>query len=237
MKADAETGLGVVPVSESDAATRDLPKAGPVVRAASRVSPGVVAIVCGIAIAVLVAMGILQRTAFPEWGAANLDSEVSVATRFSAALLWAAAFWWLLVAVAARSRPVALWFWWPVLAWLALDEGAAIHERLERWSGIDWQLLYLPVMALGALAWLGVVRRFWSRPRIVALLMAGAAAWIAVLILELVQNWGGTPVQAAIYVPTMIIEEALEMIGSTSLLVAAILTLRELVQEAAKNEE
>lgn len=224
-------------MSESDAATRDVPNAGRATRVASRVSPGVVAFVCGIAIAALVVMGIVQRTAFPGWGAANLDSEISVATRFSAALLWAAALWWLLVAVAARSRTLVLWFWWPALAWLALDEGVAIHERLERWSGIDWQLLYLPVAALGAVAWLGVVRRFWSRPRIVALLMAAAVAWIAALTLELAQNWGGSPVQAAIYVPTMIIEEALEMIGSTSLLVAAILVLRELVREVTKREE
>jgi hypothetical protein len=224
-------------VSDSDAATGDVSKAGRVVRAASRVSPRVVAAVCGIAIAVLVVMGILQRTAFPDWGAANLDSEVSVATRFSAALLWAAALWWLLVAVVARPRQLGLWFWWPVLAWLALDEGAAIHEKLERWSGIDWQLLYVPVMALGGLAWLGVVRRFRSRPRIVALLMAAAVAWIAVLILELAQNWGGSSAEAAIYVPTMIIEEALEMIGAASLLVAATLALHGTVREAARNEE
>ena len=44
--------------------------------------------------------------------------------------------------------------------------------------------------------------------------------------LELVQNWGGEPVQAAIYNPTMIAEEALEMIGSAVLLLAAILALQ-----------
>ena len=46
-----------------------------------------VAVVSAVGIGVLVVMGILQRVAFPDWGLANLDSEVSVATFFSAALL------------------------------------------------------------------------------------------------------------------------------------------------------
>ncbi len=67
--------------------------------------------------------------------------------------------------------------------------------------------------------------------------MAAAAAWVAVLALELGQNWGGSPVDAAIYDPVMIIEEALEMIGSTSLLVAGTLALRDTVREVAANDE
>lgn len=222
---------------DSDTAAAESPKAGRVVMLASRVRGVVVAVVSGVAIGVFVVMGTLQRVAFPEWDAANLDSEMSVATWFSATLLWAAAFWWLLVAVTVRPRSLAIWTWWLVLAWLALDEGSAIHERLERWSGIDWQLLYLPVMGVAAVAWWGVVRRYRSQARIAALLMAGAAAWIVVLILELVQNWGGSPAQAAIYVPTMITEEALEMIGSTVLLIAGILALHRSIRAAPESGE
>ena len=79
------------------------------------------------------------------------------------------------------------------------------------------------------MAWWGLVRRYRSQPRIAALLIAGAAVWVAVLMLELVQNWGGAPVQAAIYVPTMITEEALEMIGSAVLLIAGMLALQKAV--------
>lgn len=226
-----------MPVIDSDSAAAELPKAGRVVVLASRVADVAVAVVSGVAISVFVVMGILQRVAFPEWGAANLDSEMSVATWFSATLLWAAAFWWLLVAVTVRPRSLAIWTWWLVLAWLALDEGSAIHERLERWSGIDWQLLYLPVMGIAAFAWWGVVRRYRSQARIAAVLMAGAAAWIVVLILEFVQNWGGSPAQAAIYVPTMITEEALEMIGSTVLLIAGILALHRSIRATPESEE
>ena len=216
-------------VTNPDPAHVDLPKVSRIAALASRVSAVAVAAVSGVGIGVLVVMGILQRVAFPDWGLANLDSEVSVATFFSAALLWATAFWWLLVAMTVRPRSTPIWVWWAVLAWLALDEGSAIHEKLERWLETDWQLLYIPVMGIAALAWWGLVRRYRSQPRIAALLIAGAAVWVAVLMLELVQNWGGAPVQAAIYVPTMITEEALEMIGSAVLLIAGMLALQKAV--------
>ena len=190
----------------------------------ARVLP--VAVISGSAIAMLAAAGILQRTAYPLWGAANLDSEASVAMWFSAALLWAAAGCWLLVAVTLPIPSRSTWIWWLVLAWLALDEGNAVHERLERWSGIDWQIIYLPIMALAVVAWWGVVRRHLNEGSNVALLVGGAAAWAVALVLELVQNWGGPPVKASIYVPAMITEEVLEMIGSTVLLLSAILALR-----------
>lgn len=191
----------------------------------SRVRPGSIAVVLGLAIAVFVALGIAQRTAYPWMQGANLDSEVSVATWFSAALLWSAAICWLLVASTARPRLSALWIWWPLLAWLALDEGNAFHEKLERWSGIDWQVLYIPVMGVAAAAWVSLVRRYWTQRSTGVLLIAGAAAWALALVFELIQNWGGSPVRASIYDPTMIAEEALEMIGSTLLLLAAILIL------------
>lgn len=192
----------------------------------SRTPVPVIAVFSSLAIVVLVVLGILQRVAYPLWELANLDSELSVATGFSAALLWTASVCWLLVAITAQPRLLAHWVWWPVLAVLAVDEGYAVHERLERWSGIDWQVLYLPILTIASVAWLGVLRRYWSQRATRVLLWAGATSWGGALALELVQNWGGSPVSAAIYNPAMITEEALEMIGSTTLLIAAILALR-----------
>lgn len=105
-----------------------------------------------------------------------------------------------------------------------------MHERLERWSGVDWQTLYSPFMGLAAVALWGVFRRYRSQRRVAALLLAGAASWIAVLALELIQNWGGSAAPAAVYVPTMIAEEALEMIGSAAFLLAAMLILGQIVR-------
>lgn len=220
---------GAVSVTNPDRAQEDGPKVNRITALASSVPISAVAVVAAFGIGVFVVLGILQRAVFPDWDLANLDSEVSIATLFAAALLWATAFWWLLVAMTARPRSPATWVWVVLLAWLALDEGNAIHEKLERWLETDWQLLYIPVMGIAALAWWGLVRRYRNQPPIAALLVAGAAAWVAVLLLELVQNWGGRPVQAAIYVPTMITEEALEMIGSAVLLIAGMLALQKAV--------
>jgi len=224
-------------VTNPESAAMDAPTPGRVAVLASKVPPAAIAAIAGVGIGIVIVLGILQRTAFPEWGFANLDSEASFATRFSSGLLWAAAFWWFLVAVTSRPRATALWIWWPVLVWLALDEGTAIHERVERWSGVDWQILYLPVMALAAWAWWGVLRRYRSQTRVAVPLIAVAAVWILALALELVQNWGGAPIQASIYDPTMILEEALEMVGGTALLVAAASALRRAVQTVPHGTE
>ncbi len=180
----------------------------------------------GAAMTVFAIFGILQRTAFPSWRLANLDSELSVATFFAATLLWAAAAGWLLVALAAQPPARSVWVWWLALAWLAIDEGNAIHERVEKWSGVDWQILYLPILAVAGMAWWGMLRRYRNQERIDRLLLAGAAAWAVTLILELVEFWGGEPAVASIYNPAMITEELLEMTGSTVFFIAAVLALR-----------
>ena len=206
-------------------------------RLAAKVPTRPTALALATVIAVLVAFGIAQRTAYPEWRAANLDHEASVATVFSASLLWAAAVAWLLVAATARSGSRSLWVWAVLLVWLALDEGNAFHEKLERWSGIDWQLLYLPIGVVGASAWWGLVRRFWTAQLVPVLLWTGAGAWAVALLLELIQNWGGPPVAAEIYNPTMIVEEALEMVGSSLFLFAGLRILREGEEPAVVNDD
>ncbi len=193
---------------------------------AARIPVPAVAIVAGLAITVLVVLGVLQRTRYPLWLVANLDSEESAGMWLSAGLLWAVATCWLLIAMTARLRGPSIWIWWPALAWLALDEGNGLHERLERWSGIDWQILYLPVIGIVGTGWWGVLRRQRGERRVTSLLVAGAVAWAIALVLELIQNWGGVPVQASIYDPAMITEEALEMAGSSMFLLAGLLVLR-----------
>jgi len=197
----------------------------------ARIPVPVVAIAASLAIAALVVLGVRQRTRYPLWQAANLDSEESIGMWFSAGLLWAGAACWLLVAVSDRLRGPSIWIWWPAMAWLALDEGNGLHERLERWSGIDWQLLYLPVIGVIGAAWWGVLRRQTGGRRVTSLLAAGAAAWAIALVLELIQNWGGVPVRASIYDPAMITEEALELIGSVMFLLAGLLVLQRSPEE------
>lgn len=189
--------------------------------------PRYVALFAGIGITVFVILGILQRTAYPSWSAANLDSEASIATIFAAALLWAAAICWMLIAAIELPRH------WPTVGWsvllvlIALDEANAFHEALERRLEVDWQILYLPILAFGAYVCWRVLQRYWPSTT-ATLLVAAAGMWAVTLFLELVQNWGGPPVRAAIYDPTMITEEGLEMVGSTLILLAGLSALRTL---------
>ncbi len=178
----------------------------------------------GPVVGALVILGIVQRTVAPTWSAANLDSEASVATWLAAGVLWTAAGVWILAAVS--GAPLRTWVWSAVLVLLALDEGNAFHERLERWSGVDWQILYLPILTIAALAWVRIVRESRS-----AQFLAGGAAWSLALLLELIQNWGGEPIRASLYDPMMIAEEALEMVGTVLFLLAGLGRLRRLSTE------
>ena len=194
---------------------------------AALVSPTHVGLFAGVVIAVLVVLGTLQRTLYPQWGAANLDSEMSVGTWVAATLLWAAAVLWILVAALERRPRMPIFAWGALLVLLALDEGNAFHEALERGTGVDWQIIYLPILVIGGTLWLLLVRRY-APSTTATLLVAGAGAWGITLILELVQNWGGSPIEAAFYNPAMIAEEALEMVGSTLIVVAGLIELRQL---------
>ncbi|MCP3975661.1 MAG: hypothetical protein GY720_14340 [bacterium] len=191
------------------------------------IRPSTATLVAGCGILVFVILGTLQRTLYPDWRAANLDSEASVATVFAAVLLWAAAISWILVALIDRPRRWYMAGWSALLVLMALDEANAFHEALERRMEVDWQILYLPILLLGGVMWWRVVMR-WVPSRIASLLLAGAGTWAVTLILELVQNWGGPPVRASIYDPTMIAEEGLEMIGSTLIFTAGLFALRAL---------
>ena len=198
----------------------------------SSVRVSVIVALSGVATTTFAILGILQRTKYPRWDLANLDSELSIATYFSALLLWSGAAGWLLAALATQPKAHSVWIWWLILAWLALDEGAAIHERVERWSGVDWQILYLPILAIAAIAWRGVVRRYRDREHIGLLLVAGAIAWAATLLLELIGHWGGEPATPIVYNTAMVAEEALEMAGSTLFIIASVLTVRGAARRA-----
>jgi hypothetical protein len=198
------------------------------------IRPAQVAAPVGLCIAALVILGVLQRTLYPTWLLANLDSEASVATPFSAALLGAAAVAWGLIGLVQRPVSRLVIGWAALLGLLAVDEGNAFHEALERSTGIDWQLLYLPILGLGALIWQRVVRSYLPSRTAVLLITAGAA-WAATLGLELVQHWGGQAAAASVYDPAMIIEEGLEMVGSTLIIMAGLTGLRAIAGEPRRS--
>jgi hypothetical protein len=73
-----------------------------------------------------------------------------------------------------------------LFAFMGFDELLMFHEDLERWTGIDWQTLYLPVFALAGAAWLGVLTMLpRERPALgIWMWTVAAAAWVVAGLLE-----------------------------------------------------
>ena len=176
------------------------------------------------AIAVLGVGGVLQRALppFPLSHVLDLDFEWVPAALFSSGLLAAAALvWWQLPQTRAARYVTGL------LALMSLDELCSIHETLENVTGVDWELLYAPVVAVAGLAAL-VVLRSWGRSRPSALLLGGGLCWLVAQVLEALE-WDGD-VERPHYALYMVPEELLEMTGSTLLLLAGLWAFRSLAK-------
>lgn len=166
-----------------------------------------------VGITVLVAaLGIEQR-----WSGGpdliDLEDELNVPAFWSGFLLVTAAA--SALATARADGRGGRWPWWPLallLLFMAGDEVVGVHEWLERQTGIDWQLLYLPLFAAGAAAALGAVLRLREYPRLAAGFLASCGAWVLAQVLEALQ-WDGDR-QVGLYGEMMAGEEILEMVGS-----------------------
>jgi hypothetical protein len=142
-----------------------------------------------------------------------LDGEANVPAVWSGFLLVAATA--AAVATARVDRRGARWPWCALavlLLAMAGDEVFGLHESLERETGIDWQLLYLPVMAAGAAAAIGALLRLREDPRLAVGFLVSCGAWGLAQVLEALQ-WDGAR-QVSAYGEMMALEETLEMAGS-----------------------
>lgn len=160
----------------------------------------------------------------------DLDGEYKLSAVSSGALLLVAAA----LALGLRRRPGfrPVVFLAALLAFMGLDEMAALHERFEDWLGIDWRLLYGPLVPAAAWAWLVVWRRVGDVHGARTAMGAGATAWVLAQTLELAQ-WTGD-VRQANYATLMVLEEVGEMAGSLLLLVALLAVARSAVQPSAR---
>ncbi len=154
------------------------------------------------------------------------DFQVNVPAGVSALYLWCAGAVWVVLSSQRRlGQPT-----WPMtfgafLIFMGFDEVLMLHERLEALLQVDWQLLYLPVMGFGGLAWLAVMLRLRDdlKPARRALSM-GAALWVISQILEFLQ-WKGAVKQPG-YTAYVVAEEILESWGTLGFLLAAIIVGR-----------
>src|ERR687895_304413 len=134
----------------------------------------------GIALAALIAVfGLLGaiEVRYESAPAFDLDDELKLPAFAAALILLLAA---LTARLAAAVDPAGGWPWIVLAALftlMAADEVVSLHEALEDLFAVDWQILYLPVMAAGGVAWLVALLRLRRLPVAAALLAGGAAAW------------------------------------------------------------
>lgn len=155
----------------------------------------------------------------------NLDGEGTPPAAYSALLLVAACVATLYVAAdvpAGRLR-------WRILgafyAFMSVDEAVKIHERLQSALHVAWLKLYLPVMAVAAVAALICLLSIRDNRAGVALLVGGGACWSVAQILEKLE---ANPTQGKVagYWIYATFEECLEMTGSLLFLLAAVVVLQ-----------
>lgn len=198
------------------------------VRALIDIDPVKLAAAFAVVIAVLGVLGAIE-VRYQAAPAFDLDAELKLPA-FIAGLI--------LLCAAAAAYLASLWDpapgrWpWLVLAGLfaliAADESFAIHETLEDLTRVDWQTLYLPVMAAAGAAWLAAIVRLRDRLPIAAVLAAGAGLWAGAGVLEAIQWTGPMDNERAVdgYGILMGIEELMEMTGSACFALAPLAAAR-----------
>jgi hypothetical protein len=210
-------------------------KPSPVVRAAQAVAVRTVACVVLGGIAAVALLGVLDwQIGLP--GPFQLGAEGGTSALFSTGLLAAGGGLAVLLG-ARRFAPGGRATWMAMgafLGFMALDELLGVHEALERWTGVDWQLLYLPVVVIGGMAWLRALYVLRHGHAVAQrLLVAGAAAWFTAQVLEHVQ-WDDADRLAH---PWMVVpEEMLEMTGSMLFGLAFLVLLKEAVGPVAADD-
>jgi hypothetical protein len=170
-------------------------------------------------IVVLGVIGILHTAGAIDVPALDLDREYNVPSVYSAALLSCAAAAALFYGVVQIDDGPRIWsavLLAVLFLFLSADEFGQVHERLEVATGVDFEILYAPLVVVCGVAWLLTLRRLWHRvgPRL--LFIGGAAAWVIAQALEDLQ-WHdniGDGIHAHGYAVMMVFEELLEMEGS-----------------------
>jgi hypothetical protein len=201
---------------------------GGAVEALARLDPGRVAAVGVVVILGLAFLGGLQALGLP-LGFFELDAELTAPAFFSGLQLLSAA---VLAFVLARrglgeARPDwALAVLGVVFLAMAVDEVAVVHENMDDWLGAEnWIVVYLPIIALAAYAWVVVLRRLRAFParEPFILFVAGAVGWGLAILIELPHQEGW---QGRVSRLSVLPEEVLELGGSLCFLLALLVLIQ-----------
>lgn len=202
-------------------------------RLALRIDPRHWLLAGGGAIAFLCVMGILRFAHKDALRLFNLDGERNVPSGFSA-LLWVSVA--TLAFLVGRAQPLAAGRAWKLLSvpffLLAVDEFAEVHEHLQYYAGIDWQILYAPLALAGAVLWVVIGRRlrdlgtgFWA-------FICATACILAAQPLEALEIDSHANPRPGFRV-MVVSEEMLEMLAALLLGFAFLCALRAVVAKAS----
>jgi hypothetical protein len=200
--------------------------------------PGEIAVALGIAIVLLgIAGAVVGTDAYQGEGsladrAFNLVNEKTVPTFFSGAILLAGGLCSLL---AARVRLYGMHRLWiafgALLIFMSADEVVQIHEKVETWTGVDWEQPYAFVAIGAAVVWFKILRRVERLPRL--LLIYGAIGWGLSFVLEDAE-YDSNDDRVSGFTTMAISEEVLEMAGSSLFLLALVIALKAQARAAAQ---
>lgn len=184
------------------------------------------ALALGTSVFVVLVLGCISRFVLPygsfSYALLNMDGERSIPAVFSGALLLLGG----LLAFFGAPRGVAYRLLGLGLIYAALDEVFALHELLQRTTGINWIKLYLPVFLAAAVVAILLVRSLRrDAPAGVPPLVGGALCWTAAQMLEWAE-WLGTDVAQPGYWPMVLAEETLENIGSSLFVLALLIVVK-----------
>lgn len=198
-----------------------------------RVHPRRWGIAVGAAIALLGVVGILRFAYKEELRLFNLDGERNVPAVFSAFLWLGVALLALLVGRASKGRLELAWKLLAVLTLvLAADELVEVHEHLQFYAGIDWQILYAPLGLTALVLW--VVLGRWLRQvgaGFVPFLGAAACVAIAEIFEAFEINSRGDPRPG--FRVMVVSEELLEMTAALLVGLSALAALRAVTSRPA----
>jgi len=186
----------------------------------------------GTIVVLLGVLGILEVEFGSPFGIFDLNGERNVPAVFTAAL-------WTCVSVVAlllgrAEQPAAVPRVWQslsvLLLFVAADEFAEIHERLERITGIDWQILYAPVGLVAAGLWVLVGRRLRGLRAGFGLFIGGTVCAVVSQVLEEIE-YGANDQRVSGYNALVVVEELLEMATAVLIGLALLAALRALCRQ------